>query len=221
MYSFAQRDDTIVIDEPLYGHYLRITGAGHPGREEILSAMECDGQKVIDNVMLAEYPAEVLFIKNMTHHLVEIDTAFMGSMSNVFLIRDPARIISSFHQVISSVTMTDIGVKKQYDLFEQLSSAGFLPLVIDSGEILRSPEAALTKLCLNLGIEFQKKMLSWSPGPRPEDGVWAKHWYANVHASAGFENQTSSLRELPEHLKDLYEECRPYYLELSKHSIKV
>ena len=27
MYSFAQRADTVVIDEPLYGHYLRLSGA--------------------------------------------------------------------------------------------------------------------------------------------------------------------------------------------------
>ena len=36
MYSFAQREDTIVVDEPLYGHYLRISGAKHPGHHEIM-----------------------------------------------------------------------------------------------------------------------------------------------------------------------------------------
>ncbi|MGD8481270.1 MAG: sulfotransferase family protein, partial [Gammaproteobacteria bacterium] len=33
MYSFAQRPDTRVLDEPLYGHYLKSSGARHPGRE--------------------------------------------------------------------------------------------------------------------------------------------------------------------------------------------
>jgi hypothetical protein len=32
MYSFAQNEAVAVIDEPLYGHYLRVTGADHPGR---------------------------------------------------------------------------------------------------------------------------------------------------------------------------------------------
>src|ERR687883_192922 len=31
MYSFRQRPDTLVVDEPLYGHYLRVTSADHPG----------------------------------------------------------------------------------------------------------------------------------------------------------------------------------------------
>ena len=34
MYSFAQRPDTRVVDEPLYGHYLRVSGAEHPGDQE-------------------------------------------------------------------------------------------------------------------------------------------------------------------------------------------
>ena len=31
-YSFAQRPDTKVIDEPIYAHYLLSTGISHPGR---------------------------------------------------------------------------------------------------------------------------------------------------------------------------------------------
>ncbi len=221
MYSFAQRDDTIVIDEPLYGHYLRVTGADHPGKEEILSHMECDGRKVISDVMLSEYDREVVFMKHMTHHLVDIETDFMKEMINIFLIRNPKQLISSFHQIIDKVTMRDIGVKKQHELFNELLAQGDKPLVIDSGEILKSPAKALSQLCELIGIEFKDSMLSWKPGPRPEDGIWAKHWYANVHSSFGFELQKTSLRELPEHLTELHEECRQYYEKLFEHSIKV
>ena len=45
MYSFAQRPDTIVFDEPLYAHYLRVTGIDHPGKEEVLASQEQDGEK--------------------------------------------------------------------------------------------------------------------------------------------------------------------------------
>lgn len=221
MYSFAQRDDTIVIDEPLYGHYLRVTGADHPGKEEILSHMECDGRKVISDVMLSEYDREVVFMKHMTHHLVDIETDFMKEMINIFLIRNPKQLISSFHQIIDKVTMRDIGVKKQHELFNELLAQGDEPLVIDSGEILKSPAKALAQLCELTGIEFKDSMLSWKPGPRPEDGIWAKHWYANVHSSSGFELQKTSSRELPEHLTELHEECMQYYEKLFKHSIKV
>ena len=36
------RKNVAVIDEPLYGHYLRVTGAEHPGREDVIAAMNCD-----------------------------------------------------------------------------------------------------------------------------------------------------------------------------------
>ena len=51
MYSFSQRDDTRVVDEPLYGHYLLKTGVRHPGREEIMAAVNCDGNFVMKNLL--------------------------------------------------------------------------------------------------------------------------------------------------------------------------
>ena len=43
MYSFRQRPDTLVVDEPLYAHYLGVTGAAHPGAEEVMAAQPNDG----------------------------------------------------------------------------------------------------------------------------------------------------------------------------------
>jgi hypothetical protein len=65
MYSFAQRPDTTVLDEPLYGHYLKATGAEHPGREEVLENMELDGGTIINSLWHTDYQNPVLFIKNM------------------------------------------------------------------------------------------------------------------------------------------------------------
>jgi len=45
----------------------------------------------------------------------------------------------------------------------------------------------LSQLCAAVGIEFDEAMLSWPPGPRSEDGVWAPHWYAAVERSTGFD----------------------------------
>ena len=220
MYSFAQRSDTRVVDEPLYGHYLRVSGALHPGREEILLNMETDGSKVVSEVMFGEFDEDIIFLKQMTHHLVDIDTTFLNEVINVILIRDPYQLISSFHQIIPEVTMTDVGVEKQYVMFNELISIGQYPIVIDSGEILKSPLNVLTELCERIGIDFQESMLKWKPGPRPEDGIWAKHWYSNVHKSIGFEKQHTSSRKLPEELIPLYEQCRLHYEELFKQSIK-
>jgi hypothetical protein len=75
MYSFAQNRDVVVIDEPLYGHYLRVTGAEHPGRDDVIAAMNCDGDAVMRELLVrqAENPEPRLFIKHMAHHLVDLD----------------------------------------------------------------------------------------------------------------------------------------------------
>jgi hypothetical protein len=220
MYSFAQRSDTRVVDEPLYGHYLRISGAMHPGRDEILLNMETNGGKVVTDVILGEFEEDILFLKQMTHHLVEIDTSFLEDVINVFLIRDPYQLIGSFHQVIPDVDMTDIGVEKQFLLYNDLISKNLQPIVIDSGEILKSPKVVLAEFCRRMEIDFQETMLNWEAGPRPEDGIWAKHWYSNVHKSTGFEKQQTSSRQLPDELMPLYNKCKFYYEQLYNHSIK-
>ena len=42
MRSWENREDTFVVDEPLYAHYLRATGIEHPGTEEILQSQNTD-----------------------------------------------------------------------------------------------------------------------------------------------------------------------------------
>lgn len=221
MYSFAQRKDTKVIDEPLYAHYLHKTNADHPGKNEVISSMEYDGERVVREIILCEYYKEIIFIKQMTHHLIELDESFLEQVTNVFLIRNPKQLISSLAQVIPVVTMRDTGIARQFELFSNLREKGLTPVVIDSGEILKNPEKALTMLCESLGIQFDKKMLYWKAGARNEDGIWSKYWYKNVHKSTGFEKQETSSRELPENLIKLYDECLPYYEKLFLHSIKV
>lgn len=220
MYSFAQRTDTIVIDEPLYAHYLLNSDADHPGREEIISSMECNPEKIVNDIILGDYEKEVVFMKQMTHHLINIDESFIDAVDNVFLIRDPGKLIRSLSQVLKKVELRDTGIKKQFEIYEKIRSKDKTPVVIDSGEILRNPEDAISKLCFALDLPFERNMLSWNPGPRKEDGIWAKYWYKNVHNTSGFELQETSSAELPENLKNLYNECLQYYNRLYSVSIK-
>ena len=141
-YSFAQRKDTKVVDEPFYGYYLTKSEIEHPGQEEIIKSMEIDPFKIIASLQNID-DKPVLFIKNMAHHLIDIDLSFLNNLANVFLIRDPERLITSFAKVIPNPTANDIGVKKQFELFEMLNSEN--PIVIDSNELLLSPEKVLQK----------------------------------------------------------------------------
>ncbi|MEO6819449.1 MAG: hypothetical protein ABI266_00710 [Ginsengibacter sp.] len=219
MYSFAQRPDTIVFDEPLYAYYLSETQLDHPGTEEILASQNKDANIVIEN-MLKDYEKPVLFFKQMTHHLLDLDLNFLSGFSNIIFIRDPGQIISSYAQVRPGVTMEDIGIKKQWELYKYLLLNNGNPLVVDSNDILLSPERIIRKLCDKLGIPFYSQMLSWPTGPKKEDGVWAKHWYKNVHETTGFEKQSTSDRILPDYLAPLYLESKVYYENLFQHAIK-
>ncbi|MBT8196376.1 MAG: hypothetical protein HKO56_09230 [Bacteroidia bacterium] len=220
MYSFAQRPDTIAIDEPLYGHYLKESGDEHPGRDQILNSMECNGQKVIDNVMFKTYDSPVLFMKQMTHHLLNLDLSFLQKTVNVLLIRNPYEMIISYAKVISHPTIEQLGIKNQFELFNLLKKTNALHAVVDSKYLLMNPKNVLNQLCDKMGIPFFEEMLSWQSGAKPEDGVWADYWYSNVHKSTSFKPYSHTTETIPAHLESLYEECKTYYETLSKESIK-
>ena len=218
MYSFAQRQDTIVLDEPLYGHYLRISGAQHPGRDDVINSMELNGETVVSDLCQLDYEKPILFIKNMAHHLVSLDMSFLEGLHNLLLIRDPKEMIPSMIKQIPNPGLRDTGLKRQWELYNHLKGHGQNPIIIDSRELLLDPEGTLTKVCLALNIPYVEKMTNWKQGPRKEDGVWAKHWYHNVHKSTGFQSYKPKYEPIPEHLSELWKECNYYYQLLYSHA---
>lgn len=222
MYSFAQRADMTVVDEPLYAHYLvqTKTEANHPGTQEIIDVMENDGEKVVKDMLHQSYPTPNVLFKQMTHHLIELKEDFLFEMDNILLIRDPKRIISSYVKVVENPAMHDIGIKMQYDLFKKLSDKGKVAAVVDARELLLNPRKVVEQLCTNIGLPFTEDMLQWEQGARPEDGCWAKYWYANVHQSTGFQPYVEKKTELFGNLAILASKCQPYYDYLFQFAIK-
>ena len=220
MYSFAQREDTQVFDESLYAHYLKISGANHPSREQVLQSLENDGNKVVQDVILQK-SNKVLFHKLMTHFLIDIDTTFLSKVYNIIFIRNPEKIITSYSKVIPNPKLEDIGIKQQYELYLLLEKQGSLPIVLDSKFLLQNPELLLNKLCAILEISFDKKMLKWKKGARKEDGVWAKHWYENLHNSTGFLLYKEKKIQLLGSNVALAKKCKPYYEFLTAKSIQL
>ena len=92
--------------------------------------------------------------------------------------------------------------------------------MIDANDVLANPEAVLSKLCGALGIPWDEAMLSWAPGRRNTDGVWASHWYNAVENSTGFGAPDTEAVELPPEARRLAERCRPYYERLAAYRIR-
>lgn len=220
MYSFAQRSDTVVTDEPFYGVYLSRSGVDHPGADAVLRALPAD-ENVVRAQLTAAHTKAVLFVKNMAHHMEALDQPLIAGSRNIFLIRHPLRILLSYSEVMPDPTMRDIGIAYQHALFEQLRDKGDDPLVVDSGELLKDPPAVLSQLCRRCGLDYEQRMAHWPPGPKPYDGVWAPYWYVNVHRSTGFTAPSPApSRTLSPHLNALYEDARRLYEKLRPFSLK-
>ena len=221
MYSFAQRDDMRVVDEPLYGHYLRVSGADHPGGQAVMDAMNCDGDAVMRELVdqQAHDSSKRQFIKHMAHHLVGLDLGFLRQTCNLFLIRDPKEMLPSLTVQVPHAQLADTGMKRQWELYSELLSEGQRPAILDSRQLLLDPEGVLRQLCDHLGHVFTADMLQWPAGPRAEDGVWAPHWYHAVHQSTGFSAYRPKL-DFHAHLKPLLVECQQWYDLLFEQAIR-
>ncbi len=219
MYSFRQRPDTVVVDEPLYAHYLRTTGADHPGISEVLETMEGDGGRVVREVILGPCGRPVHFFKNMAHHLVGLDREFLSRITNVLLIRHPEEMLPSLAEQLPEPTLRDTGLRQQVEILDAVLEEDGEPVVFDAKELLLDPAGILRKACERLGIPFEEKMLRWPAGPKPEDGVWSKHWYDSVHASTGFAPYRPKTGRFPQRLEPLLVECLPLYERLRGHAI--
>ncbi len=217
MRSFGSRPDTAVTDEPLYAHYLKVTGVAHPGRDEVLAAHESEWRKVAAWLTgpVPEGKA-IWYQKHMAHHLLPmIDRAWLDRLTHAFLIREPGEMLASLVKTYPDAGLADTGLPQQCELFDRVADRiGRAPPVVLASDVLKNPRAMLEALCESLDIAFLPAMLAWAPGPRATDGAWAPHWYAAVEASTGFEADRPRRVELTAALEALLDECRPWYEKL-------
>lgn len=215
MYSFGARSDCRVIDEPFYAAYLAATGLDHPMRDQILESQENAFQTVAKSLHLPLLEP-VFYQKHMTHHMLpDWPMDWTRDMTNVFLIRHPARVIASYAKKREGPTLEDIGFVQQAQIFEMVDT----PVVIDSADIRRDPAGMLQKLCDRIGIDWDENMLHWPKGGHAADGVWAAHWYGAVHKSTGFDAAEGPLPELSGSYAEIARAALPYYRALAAHKI--
>ena len=216
MYSFAQRSETKVIDEPFYAYYLSHVNPNiyHPGKKEILNSQSSDFNQIL-NYINSKCNYQLLFIKNMTHHLKGSSLSFALNWINIILTRSPKKSLTSFSKVITKPTQDDVGYKLQYEAALKFKEMGANFYILNSDDLLNNPKKELKKLCHFSSISFDDNMLKWSKGGIKEDGVWAKYWYENVHNSMGFKKaKIDSAIKIDGPLTVLEKECNYYYQKL-------
>ena len=221
MYSFAERVDCSVWDEPFYAAYLKASGLAHPMQDEIMASQSSDPSVVANQMRASDPDHAIVYQKHMTHHMVDaLPRDWMSDVTNVFLIRPPARVLRSYARKMETVSLEATGFPQQLSLFQHAHRmTRETPIVIDSNTILADPPTALQKLCEALKINWDDRMLRWDKGPKPEDGAWAPHWYDAVWASTGFGQAATALPDLPSDLQTIQNEAMAIYETLLKAAI--
>jgi hypothetical protein len=224
MRSWENRPDTVVVDEPLYAFYLAHTTVSHPGRDEVIASQPAQWRTVVEQLTTG-YPngsgegaagLAIFYQKHMAHHLLpSVDRSGLKPLRHAYLIRDPRELLASYAKVRSQPDLDDLGLRQQAEIF-----AAFGGPVVDSRDILDDPERALRALCEALAVPFDAAMLSWPPGPRASDGVWAPYWYDSVWRSTGFMPYRPPDEPLPPRLAPLLRRCLPYYEQMRARRIR-
>jgi hypothetical protein len=225
MRSFENRSDCTVVDEPFYAFYLHNTGHVHPMQEEVLASQPTHYDEVARLLSNDEQTSSLQYQKHMTQHMPQgCDLNWAATMRHCFLIRDPALVVDSYTRSRGQCSAQDIGIKRQYELYQELSTFTQQPIpILDSASVLANPELALKALCEQLNIPFQINMLKWPSGQRDSDGVWAGHWYHSVEASTGFSQSSTPVTspELNAQQRTVVDEVQEYYEALKEMAIDI
>ncbi len=216
MYAFAARGDCAVSDEPFYAAYLEATGVAHPMGDEIRAAHETDPARVAAH-LAGPVPGGRAhwYQKHMPHHMepgFPLDWA--EGVTHVHLIRHPARVIASYLEKRESPTLEDLGYARHLEFYRRFPGP-----VVDSARVREDPAGVLKGLCRAIGLDWTERMLSWPAGGRPEDGIWAAHWYGAVHRSTGFAGPEGALPDVPSDCHGLLHAALPLYERMAEDAL--
>jgi len=189
MRAWGNRPDTLVVDEPFYAFYLKVTGKEHPGADEVMATGETDWRKVVERLTgpIPEGKCEVIasYIKKQGGPTLE-DLGFVQQ-------------------------------EEIFDWVRARTSA--TPSVVDARDVLENPTQILGLLCDAVGVAFNESMLSWPSGLRETDGIWAKHWYGEVAGSTSFRSYRPKHNEVPGRFREIYERCQECYERLYEYRL--
>ena len=224
MRAWENREDTVVVDEPLYAHYLLKTGVDHPGREEVMASQASDWH-VVAKTLTGPIPGgkPVWYQKHMTQHVLGRHATRLAGWSRATVSSSVAPNKWSRPSPSSGrmpLPGNWVSSSRRVSSITSVSGRVLSPPVLDAEDVLKDPKAMLSLLCSRLGIGFSERMLHWPAGPRASDGVWAPHWYHAVVRSTGFEPYRAQEPRLDPFQARLAEHCQPYYERLVAHRLK-
>jgi len=91
-----------------------------------------------------------VFSKDFPHYISSIWTdQFLSNFNHSFLIRDPAKTISSIYKHFPDFVIEELGYLEQRELFDKVwLSSDKVPVVIDSDDLLENPYEMIEAYCI-------------------------------------------------------------------------
>ncbi|MDJ0637692.1 MAG: sulfotransferase family protein [Paracoccaceae bacterium] len=169
-----------------------------------------------------------VFLKDFPHYINHMwDPQFLSHITHAFLVRDPAKTISSIYDKWPDFDETEVGFPEQRALFDLLWALhGAPPPVIDSDDLLEAPEAMVAAFCDAVGIPFLPEALSWQPGGDPSAHSWwdGGSFHHNLANSTGLRAQPRTYIEVadaPTRVQRVHRRMKPHYDRLYAHRISL
>jgi len=158
-----------------------------------------------------------VFIKDFPHYIEHLwDEQLLSMFNHSFLIRHPAKTITSMYSKWPDFHPKETGFEEQRRLFDRLADAHAAPPpLIDSDDLLENPQAIVSRWCEAVGIAFVESALHWQPGSRDEVSWWdGGSFHANLRDSDGLkpqQRQYVEIKDVPARVRKIYDSCLPHY----------
>ncbi|MEM6422637.1 MAG: sulfotransferase family protein [Pseudomonadota bacterium] len=166
-----------------------------------------------------------VFTKDFPHYVEDLwDDALLALFTHSFLIRDPAKTITSMHDKWPDFHEKEVGFAEQRALFDRLVARdGRAPPVIDSDDLMEDPHGITAAWCAAVGLPFLPAALSWEPGARDEVSWWdGGSFHANLRNSDGLKPQPRryvDIAQTPPRVQEVHARCLPHYQHLRAHRL--
>jgi adenylylsulfate kinase len=170
-----------------------------------------------------------VFIKDFAYSIIHMaDDRFLDAFTHTFLIRDPAKVITSMHSRWPDISLAEIGFEDLHTLFNRVADReGRAPVVVDSDELLQSPQTGMQRYCEAVGIPYLAAALNWEQKAgenQAKNATWNtdEHgFHDSLKASSGLGKQKRDYPPLDSSadMLRLYEASLPHYSALKAHKL--
>lgn len=218
-----ERGDFKVIHEPFsYFFYAKEQAATAVGMQVDPNHPQ-DFEAILEMIKRAAETSSVFF-KDMSYHpIARADEEFMKLFENTFIIRDPAITLISHYKMNPDFTYAEAGFDSIYKMFQMvLAQTDRIPAILDAEDLIENPYSVVKGYCEITGIPFMPEALTWDAQLKKEWKTW-EPWHIDAGKSTGFikdmEPFDFTVNDVPR-LREMYEQCLPYYQELYQHRIQ-